>query len=116
MKVFRVYNVVTAYWWLGVASMLFLIISCNSGDQSSGHEISVDLSSYQVKSGWSLQSVAAEPQVIAPVDLIFDHMGRMWVVEMTGYMTDFTGSSEDESIGRISILEDKDGNGVTDHK
>ncbi len=116
MKVFRVYNIVTANWWLGIASMLFLIISCNSGDQSSGHEISVDLSSYQVKSGWSLQSVAAEPQVIAPVDLIFDHMGRMWVVEMTGYMTDFTGSREDESIGRISILEDKDGNGMTDHK
>src|SRR5699024_1860904 len=72
-------------------------------------------SSYQIKDGYKIEAVAAEPQVVAPVDMIFDDQGRIWVVEMIGYMTDFEGSKEDKPNGRISILEDRDGNGVIDH-
>src|SRR5699024_6089826 len=81
----------------------------------SDQEIVVDLSSYQIKDGYKIEAVAAEPQVVAPVDMIFDDQGRIWVVEMIGYMTDFEGSKEDKPNGRISILEDRDGNGVIDH-
>src|SRR5690606_20773183 len=92
------------------------VFSCNSSGSQSGKEIEIDLSSYHVADGYHLQSVAAEPQVVAPVDMIFDDRGRMWVVEMLGYMTDLTGSKEDDAIGQISILEDHDGNGVVDAK
>ena len=91
-----------------------MVVSCDSSEERSGHEIIVDLSSYQVAEGYQIQSVAAEPQVVAPVDMIFDGQGRMWVVEMIGYMTDFTGSQEEAPLGRISILEDLNGNGVVD--
>jgi hypothetical protein len=38
----------------------------------------------------------------------FDNKGRMWVVEMIGYMPNLEGIGEDEPNGRISILEDLD--------
>lgn len=97
-----------------IAAFVGTIWSCQSPE--TGSEIEVDLSSYQVKDGFKLASVAAEPQVVAPVDAIFDDRGRMWVVEMIGYMTDLVGSRENEAVGQISILEDRDGNGVMDHK
>lgn len=104
--------------WLSLLTIVlsWMVLSCNSSDSISGEEIDVDLSSYQVAEGYRLESVAAEPQVVAPVDMIFDDQGRMWVVEMIGYMTDFTGSKEEDPIGRISILADKNGNGVVDNK
>lgn len=97
---------------------LFLsIFSCNQNQpEASEGEREVDLSSYQVKEGYELQSVAAEPQVVAPVNMIFDDQGRMWVIEMIGYMTDYAGSEEGLPKGMISILEDRDGNGIADHK
>lgn len=101
---------------LGVIVTVFACAtpSCQSPD--TGTEIEVDLSGYQVQDGFRIESVAAEPQVVAPVDVIFDERGRMWVVEMIGYMTDFVGSQEEHAVGQISILEDRDGNGVMDHK
>lgn len=45
----------------------------------------------------------------------FDNKGRMWVVEMIGYMPNLGGSGEEEPNGRISILEDLDKDGVIDH-
>jgi putative membrane-bound dehydrogenase-like protein len=45
----------------------------------------------------------------------FDNKGRMWVVEMRGYMNNLSGTKEDIPNGRISILEDSDSDGVADH-
>ncbi len=44
----------------------------------------------------------------------FDGNGRMWVVEMRAYMPDVNGTGEEEKIGRISIHEDTDNDGVYD--
>lgn len=96
--------------------IFFTTISCNQESTKAGTEVEVDLSSYQVKDGYQIQSVAAEPQVVAPVNMIFDNKGRMWVIEMVGYMTDYAGSEENLPKGVISILEDRNGNGVVDHK
>ena len=109
------YRTAITYYISMLAISNLVVFSCTSGDMP-GTEIEVDLSTYQVKDGFGLEAVAAEPQVIAPVDVVFDDKGRMWVVEMTGYMTDYIGSRENDPIGRISILEDRDGNGVMDHK
>jgi len=63
-----------------------------------------------------VQLVAQEPMVVAPVAMTFDFSGRMWVVEMTGFMPDTTGNGEDIANGKIVILEDKNGDGVADER
>ncbi len=70
----------------------------------------------QVEDGFTVQLVAAEPMVSAPIALNFDQRGRMWVVEMQGYMPDADGTGEDQPSGRIVILEDRNGDGAMDHQ
>jgi len=70
----------------------------------------------QIEDGFAVQLVAAEPLVNAPVALTFDAKGRMWVVEMTGYMPDTVGTGEDIPNGKIVILEDKNKDGVADER
>lgn len=75
-----------------------------------------ELLHFQVDAGFDIQLVASEPMVESPVMIQFDEDGRMWVVEMRGYMTDMEGSEEPDPIGRITILEDRDGDGVMDQR
>ena len=72
------------------------------------------ISKMHVADGFKLNLFAAEPQVINPVVMRFDHLGRLWVVEMVGYMNDLKGSKELDKIGRISILWDTTGDGQMD--
>jgi putative membrane-bound dehydrogenase-like protein len=53
--------------------------------------------------------VACEPQIESPVAMQFDPDGRLWVVEMRDYPNG-PGKGE-KPLGRIRILEDKDGDG-----
>lgn len=69
-----------------------------------------------LEKGFHIKAVAAEPLLISPVEIEFDESGRIWAVEMTGYMRDIDGSDEYEPDGKISILEDTDGDGVMDKK
>lgn len=67
------------------------------------------LESFQVKNGFHLELVAAEPEIASPVALSFDEDGRLYVVEMVDY------SERREVVphlGRIRLLEDLDGDGV----
>ena len=72
------------------------------------------LKAMEVEEGFSVELVAAEPLVIAPVAMTFDGQGRIWVVEMDGYMPDTLGTGEDAPVGRIVILEDKNEDGRMD--
>lgn len=67
-----------------------------------------------LEDGFELQLVASEPMIHDPVALAFDGMGRMWVAEMRGYMPDIDGKLEESTYGRISVLEDSDGDGAMD--
>ncbi|MEX1238353.1 MAG: dehydrogenase, partial [Cyclobacteriaceae bacterium] len=73
-----------------------------------------ELESFQTESGLMIELVAAEPMVQDPVVCTFDEDGRLWVVEMRSYMPDVDGEGEREPIGRVSVLEDKDEDGVMD--
>ncbi|MBU1822883.1 MAG: dehydrogenase, partial [Bacteroidetes bacterium] len=73
------------------------------------------LKDYQVEEGFELSLIASEPFLKAPVSIDFDNKGRMWVVEMIGYMPNLEGIGEDVPNGRISILEDLNNDGVIDH-
>lgn len=66
------------------------------------------IATWQVKKGFKLELAANEPQVRSPVAVSYDERGRMFVCEMIDYseMRDVT-----PHLGRISMLEDKDGDG-----
>lgn len=68
----------------------------------------------KVAKGFKVQLVAAEPMVESPVAMSWDDQGRLYVVEMRGYMNDVNGGGEDQPIGRIKRLEDTDGDGKMD--
>lgn len=72
------------------------------------------MSTFELEDGFRLELVAAEPMVHDPVAIAFDGNGRIWVAEMRGYMPDIEGELEDETYGRISVLEDTDGDGRAD--
>ncbi|MEN2281601.1 c-type cytochrome [Algoriphagus sp. SE2] len=103
-----------------ISLLMLLIISCSNPPKDDPNAISPPRSpedereSFQLEPGFEIQLVAAEPMVQEPVAIQFDEDGRLWVVEMRGYMTDIQGSDEDKPIGRISILEDMNGDGEMD--
>jgi putative membrane-bound dehydrogenase-like protein len=65
---------------------------------------------FEVAPGFALELVAAEPLVTSPVAMQFDARGSLWVVEMVDY-----SEQETEALGRVSRLEDRDGDGRMDH-
>lgn len=69
-----------------------------------------------LEAGLSIQLVAAEPLVSAPVAISFDEKGRMWVVEMQGYMPDTLGTGEELPSGKVVILTDVNGDGIMDER
>ena len=66
--------------------------------------------------GYHVELVASEPMIEEPVVIDFDPDGRLWVVEMLGYMRDIAATGEREPLGRISVLEDLDDDGKMDRK
>jgi mono/diheme cytochrome c family protein len=69
------------------------------------------LASFKLAPGFKVEIAAAEPQVQEPVAITFGPDGRMWVVEMRGYMPDLDGNGEDLPSGRVVVLTDRDGDG-----
>lgn len=67
------------------------------------------LDQFELLPGLRIELVASEPQVIDPVTAAFDHLGRLWVVEMRDYPT---GPKQGDGFnGRIKLLVDQDGDG-----
>lgn len=73
-----------------------------------------ELATFRLEKGFRIELVASEPMIETPVAISFDDQGRMYVVEMRGYMRDLTGSTEKEPLGRVSLLTDTDGDGRMD--
>jgi mono/diheme cytochrome c family protein len=84
---------------------------CTNNDNRPG----ISFENYKIADGFEIQLAASEPLIEAPVAMDFDDKGRMWVVEMRGYMPDLSGTGEDKPNGRISILEDLDNDGRAEH-
>lgn len=74
------------------------------------------LATFQTEPGLKVELVASEPLISAPVAIQWDASGRLWVVEMDGFMPTEDGSGETEASGRIVILEDTDGDGRMDRR
>ncbi|CAN0379631.1 unnamed protein product, partial [Discosporangium mesarthrocarpum] len=72
------------------------------------------LAAFRVAEGFRVELVAAEPLVVDPVAMDWDDRGRLYVVEMRGYMPNIEGGDEDRPIGQVALLEDVDGDGRMD--
>jgi mono/diheme cytochrome c family protein/glucose/arabinose dehydrogenase len=73
-----------------------------------------ELKTFKLEKGFRIELVACEPMIQSPTAISFDDQGRMFVVEMRGYMNDVEGGGEKETNGRISLLEDTKGVGRMD--
>ena len=74
------------------------------------------LRTFYMAPGYHLELVASEPLIQEPVALDWDLQGRLWAVEMPGFMADLTGSNEHDPIGRVVVLEDTNGDGAMDKR
>src|SRR6476619_4317630 len=74
------------------------------------------LKTFYMPPGYRIELVASEPLVQEPVALDWDLEGRLWVVEMPGFMADLRGSNEHEPIGRVVVLEDTNAEGRMDKR
>lgn len=63
-----------------------------------------------VPPGFSVELVAAEPDLVNPTAMTFDEQGRIWVCESLEYPRSSPGVGKD----RIKVLEDTDGDGRVD--
>lgn len=73
-----------------------------------------ELKTFKVEKGFRVELVACEPMIESPIAMSFDDQGRLYVCEMRGYMPDLEGAGEKEPTGRVSLLEDTDGDGRMD--
>ncbi|MCB1705022.1 MAG: DUF1080 domain-containing protein [Halioglobus sp.] len=69
---------------------------------------------FSIAPGFEIELVAAEPLVEDPVAMSWDEYGRLYVVEMRGYMRDAYGTGSEEPVGQVVRLEDTDGDGRMD--
>ncbi|MBC7923243.1 MAG: c-type cytochrome [Ferruginibacter sp.] len=105
--------------WLGATFLFLFGGTAKIEDQrdegpSPARTPAEEWASFQVEPGLKIQLVAAEPMVQDPVVITFDEDGRLWVVEMRGFMPTMDGDGEQEPVGRVSVLEDTDGDGQMD--
>lgn len=98
---------------VGILMVLFLgVIGCNQVSQPKV----LDQNLYTIDEEFQIRCIASEPMIEAPVALDWDVQGRMWIIEMIGYMPNINGTGEEVPNGRISILEDTNHDGLMDKK
>ncbi|HEY3158899.1 MAG TPA: c-type cytochrome, partial [Vicinamibacterales bacterium] len=74
------------------------------------------LKTFYLPPGYSIELVASEPLVQDPVAIDWDLEGRLWVVEMAGYMRNISGANERDPVGRVVVLQDENGDGRMDKR
>lgn len=78
------------------------------------HTPEEEKATFQLAEELEIQLVAHEPMVQEPVFMTFDEEGRLWVVEMRGFMPNVEGIGEEAPVGRISVLLDRNKDGQMD--
>src|SRR5260370_1263545 len=106
-------------WRIGALGTLFLLsavgvlatTNAQTGEATKGPlSAKEELATFRVPTGFRVELVAAEPDVVDPVAMAFDEDGRLFVAEMRGYPNKGVGTGFITS-GRIKMLEDRDGDG-----
>ena len=75
------------------------------------------LKTFTMAPGYHLELVAAEPLIQDPVAMDWDTSGRLWAVEMPGFVQTLTTPEPNlDPIGRVVVLEDTDRDGLMDKR
>ncbi len=74
------------------------------------------LSSFRIDERFQIELVASEPLIADPVAIEFDTQGRLWVVEMRGFMRDLKATDQFERSGSVAVLEDLNDDGLMDRR
>ena len=90
---------------------LLLLIACSKERYPPPLTPEEALQSFQLAEGFKIEIFAAEPQVMDPVEMVFDERGAVFVVEMGDYPYKPETS---QAKGRIKKLIDTDGDGRID--
>ncbi|MEP6593014.1 MAG: dehydrogenase, partial [Acidobacteriota bacterium] len=75
-----------------------------------------EMKTFFMPPGYHVELVASEPMIEEPIVIDWDADGRLWVIEARGYMRDLSATGERTPVGRVSVLEDTDGDGRMDKK
>jgi mono/diheme cytochrome c family protein/glucose/arabinose dehydrogenase len=62
--------------------------------------------------GYKMELVLSDPDIEESAQIAFDGNGRMFVLELRGYMQNADAAGELDPVGRISVHEDRDNDGV----
>ncbi len=109
---------------LFLLSHLLFLTSCGESDGSPTGDNLTDeqrhlpenaLKSLETAPGLHVSAMATEPMLRNPTNIDVDERGRIWVTEAYNYRPEINGNPVNEKGDRILILEDKDGDGVTEH-
>lgn len=104
--------------WLALACLLacpnLWPPSTEAAEADRGRVLPVEesLRRFVLPKGYLVESTLSEPAIAEPVDIVFDGNGRMFVAEMRAYMQDVDGTDQRAPNGRVSLHEDRDGDGV----
>jgi glucose/arabinose dehydrogenase/mono/diheme cytochrome c family protein len=71
---------------------------------------------FKLAPGFHAELIAADPLLGDPIAIQFGPDGRMWVLEMRGYMPDADANGEREPVCLIAVLQDTDGDGRYDKR
>src|SRR5690606_10758167 len=71
---------------------------------------------FKIAPGFRVELIASEPLIHDPISMAFGPDGRLWVVEMSGYMRDLEATGVRDPIGKIVVLTDTDGDGRMDQR
>ena len=75
------------------------------------------LKTFFMPPGFRLELVASEPLIQDPTAVDWDLQGRLWVVEMTGFVRDLVAPEPNlDPIGNVVVLEDTDSDGKMDKR
>jgi len=75
------------------------------------------LKTFYMPPGYRIELVASEPLVQDPIVMDWDREGRIWVVEMPGFVPNLSAPEPFmEPIGKIVVLEDTNRDGVMDKR
>ncbi len=66
---------------------------------------------FWLPAGFRMEPVLTDPDIEESAQIAFDGNGRMFVLELRGYMQDADAGGELDPVGRISVHEDRDNDG-----
>jgi mono/diheme cytochrome c family protein/glucose/arabinose dehydrogenase len=86
-------------------------------DESPALSPAAALETFYMPPGYHLELVASEPMIQDPIVMDWDPAGRLWAVEMPGFVPNLTAPEPNmDPIGRVVVLEDTNNDGKMDKR